>query len=331
MIKKIMFYIIFFILITIFIVFLFFFVGSSPEAEEIIWGVDFSQKHAENLGLDWKETYSALLDDLGVKNLKIAVPWDIFEPEPKKYNFESLDWQIKKAEEKGASLLLVIGMKTPRWPECHLPEWAKNLEKSQQQERILEMLEEIVLRYKDLAAIKYWQVENEPLLAFGDCPWRDREFLEKEVNLVKTLDNQKRPVIVSAPGELSFWIRTAKIGDIVGTTLYKKVWFRQGGFYLTYPLPSVFYWRKSQIIKKLFNKEVICIELQAEPWGPNLLYDSPIEEQKKTMDLEQFKKNVEWAKRTGLKEFYLWGAEWWYWLKVKQNDPRIWEEARKLF
>ena len=74
MIKKIMFYIIFFILITIFILFLFFFVGSSPEAEEIIWGVDFSQKHAENLGLDWKETYSSLLDDLGVKNLKIAVP-----------------------------------------------------------------------------------------------------------------------------------------------------------------------------------------------------------------------------------------------------------------
>ena len=317
--------------LLILILILYFFIGTPSPAEEITWGVDFSQKHAENLGLDWKETYSSLLDDLGVKNLKIAVPWDILEPEPKEYNFESFDWQIKKAEEKGANLLLVIGMKTPRWPECHIPEWAKNLEKSQQQERILEMLEEIVLRYKDSPAIKYWQVENEPLLPFGDCPWRDNEFLKKEVNLVKTLDNQKRPVIISAPGELSFWIRTAKIGDIVGTTLYKKVWFRQIGFYLTYPLPSVFYWRKSQIIKKLFNKEVICIELQAEPWGKKLLYDSPIEEQKKTMDLEQFKKNVEWAKRTGLKEFYLWGGEWWYWMKEKQNKPEIWNEARKLF
>lgn len=331
MIKKIMFYIIFFILITIFIVFLFFFVGSPPQAEEIIWGVNFSQKHAENLGISWKEIYSSLLDDLGVKNLKIAVHWDILEPQPKEYNFESLDWQIKKAEEKGANLLLVIGMKTPRWPECHVPEWAKNLGKSQQQERILEMLEEIVLRYKDLAAIKYWQVENEPFFAFGECPWYDKKFLEKEIDKVRTLDPYKRPIIVTESGEWSTWLGAAKVADIVGTTMYRKSWWRQVGIYVEYPIPPVFYWRKAQVIEKLFNKKVICIELQAEPWGPKLLYHSSIEEQKKTMDLEQFKKNVEFAKRTGLKEFYFWGAEWWYWLKVKQNDPRIWDEARKLF
>jgi len=27
---------------------------------------------------------------------------------------------------------------------------------------------------------------------------------------------------------------------------------------------------------------------------------------------------------------YLWGSEWWYWLKEKQNDPKIWEEAKNL-
>ena len=32
-----------------------------------------------------------------------------------------------------------------------------------------------------------------------------------------------------------------------------------------------------------------------------------------------------------LKEFYLWGAEWWYWMKEKQNKPEIWDEAKKLF
>ena len=49
------------------------------------------------------------------------------------------------------------------------------------------------------------------------------------------------------------------------------------------------------------------------------------------MNLEQFKKNIEFAKKTGLKEFYLWGAEWWYWMKEKQNKPEIWNEAKKLF
>jgi len=61
------------------------------------------------------------------------------------------------------------------------------------------------------------------------------------------------------------------------------------------------------------------------------LYDSPLEEQKKTMDLEQFKKNIEFAKKTGLKEFYLWGSEWWYWMKEIQKQPEIWDEAKKLF
>jgi len=49
------------------------------------------------------------------------------------------------------------------------------------------------------------------------------------------------------------------------------------------------------------------------------------------MNLEQFKYNVEFAKNTGMSEHYLWGAEWWYWMKEKQNNSEIWDEARKLF
>ncbi len=62
----------------------YFFIGKPPEAKEITWGVNFSQKHAELLGLDWKETYAALIDDLGVKNLKVAAQWDLLELEKDK-------------------------------------------------------------------------------------------------------------------------------------------------------------------------------------------------------------------------------------------------------
>jgi len=319
----------FLILLLIFVCY--FFIGIPPRAEEISWGVNFSQKHTKNLGLDWEETYLALLNDLETKRLKIAVHWDLIEPEKDKYFFDDLDWQIKEAEDHDAKILLVIGMKTPRWPECHIPEWAKNLSKQDQQKEILEMLEKIVLRYKDSQAIEYWQVENEPLFPFGKCPWVDKDFLKKEVGLVKTLDQQHREIIISDSGEGSFWINAAKLGDIVGTTMYKKVWFHQLEIYVYYPFPPVFYWRKAQLIKTLFRKKVICVELQAEPWGPVLLYDLPLEEQKRTMNLEQFQKNIEFAKKTGLDEFYLWGAEWWYWLKVKQDDPKIWNEAKLLF
>ena len=156
-----------------------FFVGSVPQADKIAWGVNFSQKHSQSLGLDWKENYLALLDDLKVKNIKLAAHWDLIEPQENQFNFQDLDWQLEKAEEKGAKIILAIGMKTPRWPECHIPEWAKNKSKQEQQKEILKMLENIVLRYKDSPTIKYWQVENEPFFPFGDCPWVDKDFLKK--------------------------------------------------------------------------------------------------------------------------------------------------------
>ena len=329
--RRILKYFLFGILAFLLLIFCYLFIGTPPQAKEISWGVNFSQKHAQNLGLDWKETYSALLDDLKVKNIKLITHWDLIELNEGKYYFEDLDWQIKKAEEKDARLLLVIGMKTGRWPECHIPEWAKNLNKEEQQKEILEMIEEVVLRYRERVSVWAWQVENEPFFPFGECPWVDKNFLKKEIDLVKSLDSQSRPIVISDSGEGSLWVNAAKFGDIVGTTLYKKVWFRQLGNYIYYPFPPIFYWRKAQLIEKIFDKKVIVVELQAEPWGPKLLYESPLEEQEKTMNLERFKANIEFAKKTGLDEFYLWGGEWWYWLKEKQNKPEIWQEAKKLF
>jgi len=333
------------ILLILFLLFIAYLViGTPPRAEKISWGVNFSQKHTQNFGLDWKETYLALLDDLKVKNLKIAVHWDFIEPQKNQYYFDDLDWQIREAEKKGVKILLVIGMRTPRWPECHIPEWAFNLSKEEQQKEILEMIEKIVLRYQDSPSIEMWQVENEPFFPFGECPWSDKEFLKKEIERVKSLDNKKRPVVISDSGEGSLWIQAAQVGDIVGTTMYKKVWFsfswekrklpflpEKTGFYVSYPFPPTFYWRKAKYIDKIFGKEVIVVELQTEPWAQKLLYDVSIQEQEKTMNLEQFKYNIEFAKKTGLDKFYLWGAEWWYWMKEKQNRPEIWNEAKKLF
>ncbi len=320
------------LLIVFLVVFGFFFLGKAPQAEEIKWGVNFSQKHSRDLGLDWRENYLALLDDLDAKYLKIAAHWDLIEPERGRYDFEDLDWQINTAEEKGAKVLLVMGMKTPRWPECHIPKWARELSRQEQEERILKMLEEIILHYRDSEAIYAWQVENEPFFPFGDCPWlHEREFLKQEAELVRELDYQNRPVVISDSGEFSIWFRAARVGDIVGTTMYRKVWFSQMEMYVTYPIPPVFYWRRAWLVNMFFNKEVISVEFQAEPWGPELLYTSPLEEQEKTMNLERFRENVIYAKKTGLSTFYLWGAEWWYWMKVKHNQPEIWEEAKKLF
>jgi len=150
--------------------------------------------------------------------------------------------------------------------------------------------------------------------------------------LVSLLD-PKRQILVSDSGEFSFWIRVARLGDIVGTTLHRRVWSEEFKIYVThYWFRPIYYWRKAQIIKKFFDKEVICTELQAEPWCPTHFTNNySLKEQQKTMDLDKFRKNIDFAKKTGLNTFYLWGGEWWYWLKEKQNQPQIWNEAKKLW
>ena len=311
--------------------FFFFFVGKAEPAEEIKWGVVFSQKHAELLGLDWKESYSAILDDLGVRHLKLVAYWDLIEKEPGNYDFSDLDWQVQEAEKRGAKILLVMGRRVPRWPECHFPEWAESLNEKDQQEKVLALIKEIVLRYKDNPAIKYWQMENEPFFPFGECPPPDEEFLRKEVDLVKSLDDKNRPVVVTESGEFPLWFKAARFGDIVGHTLYNKVWIHQLRIYFSYPFPPIYYARKAWLINKIFNKEVICVELQAEPWGPVLMYDLSLKEQEKTMNLERFKNIIQFARDTGGDTFYLWGAEWWYWIKGEYNQPEIWNEAKVLF
>ncbi len=312
------------------LLFSYFFVGKAPAQEYIVWGVNFSQKHAQDLGLDWRETYKALLSDLGAKHIKTAFHWDVLEPQKDSYAFQDSDWQIAYAKEKGALVIPVIGRKTSRWPECHIPGWAKRLSRQEEQQQVLELVALLVERYKDNPTVIAWQVENEPFFPFGECLWSDNDFLEQEIKLVRALDPM-RPILITDSGEGSTWTGAARLGDIVGTTMYRKVWMSQFGMYVQYPIPSVFYWRKAKIISQLYGKPVIGAELQAEPWGPKLLYDISPEEQKKSMNLEQFKDNIAYAKKSGLSQHYLWGAEWWYWMKTQQQDSSIWDEAKTLF
>jgi len=91
---------VFFILLGLMgIMFLYFFVEFG-ETKDIIWGANFSQKQTENLQLDWKEVYTAVLEDLGVKELKIATHWDLLEPERDQFQFGDVDWQIEQAHKK---------------------------------------------------------------------------------------------------------------------------------------------------------------------------------------------------------------------------------------
>ena len=321
-----------FVVILIFIISLiiFFFTGKKASAESITWGVNFSSKQASDLGLNPKETYISILKDLKVSHIKIAVHWDLIEKKENDFDMTDFDFYMDEAKKENVKVILAIGMKTPRWPEYHIPAWAKDLGKDEQQEEIIEMLAFIVNRYKDYPNLLAWQIENEPFFNYGEAPWKDDSFLKKEIEEVIKVDKDHK-IIVTDSGEMSFWLKAARIADVVGITMYTKVWSKPLKDHFNYPLPAVFYGKRADLIRLFFNKDVWCLELQAEPWTEELIQNSEVKDQLESMSLERFKYNIEYAKNTGLNTFYFWGAEWWYYMKNKHNDPSFLDEAKKLW
>jgi hypothetical protein len=47
------------------------------------------------------------------------------------------------------------------------------------------------------------------------------------------------------------------------------------------------------------------------------------------MPLKTILTNMDFAKKSGFSEVYLWGVEWWYYMKERHNDSTYWDEMRK--
>lgn len=303
--------------------------GATPR-EDVTLGMTFSARYAEGLGLDPRETYEALLDDMGVRKMRLPVYWDLVEKEKDVYDFSEVDWQIAEAGRRDADVILTVGLKVPRWPECHIPQWATESDAIRKQ-GILSFIEKTVERYKENQTVVKWQVENEPFLPFGICPEFDVAFLEQEVALVKRLD-ASRPVLLTDSGELSLWYGAAKRGDEFGTTLYRDIYSKKVGGYFTYPIGPNFFHFKAWIVRTFAQQNNLSvIELQAEPWASGWVASVPLEEQFLTMNEVKLRENVDYARRVGFHDIYLWGGEWWYWMKVKQGYPAVWETGKELF
>lgn len=298
--------------------------------EDVSLGMTFSSRYAEGLGLNARETYLALLDDIGVKKMRLPVYWDLVEQEQGKYDFSEVDWQLSQAEKRNVDVILTVGVKVPRWPECHIPEWAKESD-AVRKEGMLHFIETTIGRYQSNKAVVKWQIENEPFLPFGICPDFDPAFLDQEVALAKRLDSS-RPILLTDSGELSLWHGAASRGDEFGTTLYRDIYSKNVGGYFTYPIgPNFFRFKEKMVRLTTPQKHFSVIELQAEPWASGWIANIPLEEQFKTMNETKLRENVDYARQVGFHDIYLWGGEWWYWMKVTKQHPAIWETGKQLF
>ncbi len=302
--------------------------------EPLKMGVTFVPDYARYLGVKPKATMQAMIDDLGVKQFRLVSYWEDIEETPGKYDFSELDWQLAKAKAAGAKVSLAIGLRQPRWPERHPPTWAVNKPKSFWYPRLKKFMTATINRYKDNPIIESYQLENEYFnKVFGECKDFDRDRLVDEFNLVKRLDPSRKLIISRSNNGIGIPIGQPT-PDEYAVSVYKRVWDKNvTKRYYEYPFPSWFYGFLAGAQEIAQGKNMIIHELQAEAW-PRDIYDirnAPVEELYKSLSPERLKGRFEYGKATGMKSMDLWGAEWWYQMKVIRGQPELWDVAREEF
>lgn len=317
-------------LFVLFILACSYFYSLAKPSKNFEWGITFSPSHAAYLGFDWKTLYLDMLNDLKPKKLRLMAYWEQIEPQNNFFYFQDLAEMLDEAERRNIEVIMVVGLKQPRWPECHHPGWYNDLSPDQKVAEQLEMVRTVVANIKQYKAIKVWQVENEALFSFGhECPTTPKEVIESEMKIVRELDG--RPIMLTDSGELGRWLPSARLNpDILGSTMYRVVHNPKNG-YFKYPLPPAFFKVKEGVVYKFSNvRNIIGVELQAEPWFSDDVYRTDLNTQYALMNPKIFKEYVQYAKDVGFKDNYLWGVEWWYWLAQKHNDWGMWDSAKQL-
>lgn len=299
-------------------------------------GATFVPNYARYFGLDPEKTMEAMIDELGLKRLRLVSYWDTHEPVRGTYDFTELDWQFKMAEEKNVKVSLAIGLRQPRWPECHMPPWAASLPKEQWYKELEKYIAAVVIRYKDSPALDSYQLENEYFLTvFGECPDFSRDRLISEYNLVKELDPNHTLVVSMSNNAIGTPINEPT-PDMWAISVYKRVWDKTiTKRYFEYPLPAWYYAFRAGWVETTRGHDSFIHELQTEAWLPDDGHSNykmndiaSIPEQNKSLNAERLRDRIEYGHATGMRTIDLWGAEWWYWRKEKAGDPSLWNTAR---
>lgn len=294
-----------------------------------IFGVSYSLHRCSELGLNKKRVLRAALKELGFKRVRLMSYWNIHEPKRGKYDFKELDWQLDMASQYGAQVSLCIGKRQPRWPECHMPDWAKKLPKEEWYGALYTYIRVVVNRYKNHPALHSWQLENEALLKkFGHCEDQDysRKRLQKEYEIIRRLD-AKHPIIMTLSDSWGLPLKKPT-PDLYAMSLY-RITINKRGNYVHSTRPAAIYKIRCHVIGLLKHRPVFIHELQAEPWLSTAITNIAVEQQIKWMDENQIIQNISYGLKTGMRPIDLWGLEWWYYLKVRHKQPAIWKAIKE--
>jgi hypothetical protein len=251
--------------------------------------------------------------------MRVSAYWD--EVDARGYG--PLDEVLHAAAGAGVRLVVTIGMKAMRWPEFWIPEALKGRRLDDLRGPVVEFVTATTERYRGVAELVAWQVENEPFNRSG--PARrvvpDR-VLAAELEAVRALDT--RPVVINAfrrytlmfdlvsrrwpwePAEARV-LRLLSEGDVLGLDLYPAIEVAVAGWsHISRPAGD---WaeRAGRLRARALAAGRRCwvIEAQAEPWGPGI------------MDAEGLTSAFSAIERQGFEHVLLWGGEHWLWSEAR--------------
>jgi hypothetical protein len=289
------------------------------------YGFTFSNMYAESLGLDAQTTYRAALEELHPSFVRIPVYWDRIALGPSVRDWSSVDTLLALSQEYHVPVVLAVGYKVPRYPECFAPDWTNAMDDDAFTQTLRAFVRETVLRYRHHPALWRWQVENEVFYPFGDCTRSTTKHLASEIADIRTQDSE-HPIMITVSGEQQLWATQATAGDIVGTSVYRFARNTKVGA-VVFPLTPLWYWLQAVSISP-FAPTVIS-ELQAEPWFEVAPLSLPPLQAAERFTAQDLLAADTFARRTGISEIAFWGVEWWYYLKI-HGYPELWLTAQRL-
>ncbi len=182
-------------------------------------GATFSRKACKQFDINPTDVLAEVLEKTDIRHFRLMSYWNDIEQTKGTYDFEWLDQDIQQIIDAGGTFSLCLGLRQPRWPECHRPSWAKDLSGIALLDAILTFNEAVVNRYKPVVELEFWQLENEALNhGIGTCRDFSRSRLRTEYKAIKKLD-PNRDILMSTSNSWGIPLRRP-IPDIVGFSLY---------------------------------------------------------------------------------------------------------------
>lgn len=314
------------------------------------YGINFSCKRAQFFGEDCAALFRQSLVELNVRHVRLSAYWSDIEREPGVYDFREIDVLLAIAREREAAVTVTIGMKAQRFPEFWFPTWLR-LAAALPLDVFPEdspLITAALFPYLTAAAahigasdaVESIQVENEPFVHYQGHAngWRIRKsFLAREIATVRAADSGHHPIVISHASWLKrdgTWRWILENADVLAQSVYTK---RQRG---PWPWLYIFPYRIGPLTPDLpgqaraarqAGKSLWIAELQAEP------YEQPAIDVRRiptsaaaSFSPRWFEDNVALARRSGASRVYLWGVEWWAYLRDARGDPALWDEAKAL-